>query len=149
MVVLCKNPNVRMSLMVPRELWPAIVGRMGTFNLKYESDKPTKNEKWARINDISGNGKDLMDFFDSLSVYNKPDEDGAITKIYILATARRNKYVQKNREEAGGGSEAGDGVRPGSDPEYSGAGDRYDLLSPDYIRGDEDPEGNLPDNNCD
>lgn len=139
MLVICKNPNTRMSLMVPKELWPAIVGRLGTFNLKYESDKELKNGKFVRINDISGNGKDLVDFFSSLSVYNKPNEDGSINKIYMLITARRKKYVQENRKEVGGGSEAGDGVRPGSDSESCGSGDQLSMFDPDGVQGSEMP----------
>ena len=55
MVVMCKNPNVRMSLLVPTDIWPLVVARMQCYDLAYKSEKVLKNdERLVRINDISG-----------------------------------------------------------------------------------------------
>ena len=149
MVVMCKNPNVRMSLMVPKELWPAIVSRLETFELTYSSEKELKNDpRFVRINDISGRGDNIMFFFSSLEAYNTPHEDGTKPKIYILMTARKKviKHVSEDREEAGAGSEDGTGLGQGDIP--GGAGDRSTVVGPDDLRQLEVDE-NAPGADCD
>lgn len=152
MVVMCKNPNVRMSLLVPKDIWPLIVARIQTFDLKYHSEQILKtNENLVRINDISGTGTDIMNFLNNLEVFNTPAADGSVNKIYVLVTARRGKkhVVKENGEEAGGRSEDGTGVRPGSDSESGGTGDRPAVVGPDDVRQLEMFETGSANDDCD
>ena len=152
MVVMCKNPNVRMSLLVPKELWPTIVARMQCYELEYRSEKELRNdERFVRINDISGKGADIMGFLNNLEMFNTPGEDGNVPKIYILMTAKRGKkyVVKENGEEAGGRSEDGAGVRPGSDSESGGTGDRSGLFTTDNVCGATMSESYNSGDNCD
>ena len=136
MVVLCKNPNVRMSLLVPKDIWPLVVARMGCYDLTYKSEKELKNdERYVRINDIEGKGTDLTGFINNLETFNTPAEDGSVHKIYILITAKRGKrYVQKTGEEIGGGSESGAGTGSGEDAGYPEADDRPAVIDPVELR---------------
>lgn len=152
MVVICKNPNVRMSILVHTDIWPLVVARMQCYDLTYKSEKVLKNdERFVRINDISGKGIDIANFLNNLEVFNTPAEDGSVNKIYILLTAKRGKkYVAKeDGEEAGGRSEDGTGVRPGTDSEPGGTGDRPAVISADDIRQLEMPETGTADDDCD
>ena len=152
MVILCKNPNVRMSLLVTKDIWPLVVGRMQCYDLTYKSEKELKNDdRFIRINDIEGKGADLIGFINNLETFNTPAEDGSIHKIYILMTAKRGKkyVVKKDGEEAGGGSEAGTGLRPGPDSEPGGTGDRPAFISADELRGLEVLEADAADDDCD
>lgn len=160
MVIICKNPNVRMSLMVTKDIWPAIVSLMECFDLKYETDKELDDKEHVRINDISGAGRNLMLFFEKLDQFCD-GEDGKPRKIYILLSAKRNKKkedkknVQEDRTEADEGREGGNAgeprnIRPGEDSDDSGAGNRPLVVSDDDLRGlevlEEDPAA---DNDCD
>ena len=151
MVILCKNPKVRMSLLVPKEIWPLVVARMECYDLTYKSEKELKNDnRFVRINDIFGKGSDIMGFLNNLETFNHSD-DGSINKIYILMTAReRKKYAAKeNGKEAGGRSEAGTGVRSGSDHESTGAGNRPVVISADELRQSEMFEASSANDDCD
>ena len=152
MVILCKNPNVRMSLLVTKDIWPLVVGRMQCYDLTYKSEKELKNDdRFIRINDIEGKGADLIGFINNLETFNTPAEDGSVHKIYILMTAKRGKkyVVKKDGEEAGGGSEAGAGLRPGPDSEPGGTGDRPAFISADELRELEVLEDDAADDDCD
>lgn len=159
MVVICKNPNVRMSLMVTKDIWPAVVSLMECFDLKYKNDKELKDDQHVRINDISGRGDNLMKFFAKLDQFTA-DEEGKPRKIYILLSAKQKKKeeshnVQKDRTETDEGREGGDAgesgdTGSGQDPDDSGAGYRPAVVSDDDLRElevlKEDPSA---DNDCD
>lgn len=152
MVILCKNPNVRMSLLVTKDIWPLVVGRMQCYDLTYKSEKELKNDdRLIRINDIEGKGADLIGFINNLETFNTPAEDGYVHKIYILMTAKRGKkyVVKKDGEETGGGSEAGTGLRSGPDSEPGGTGDRPAFISTDELRELEVLEADPADDDCD
>lgn len=152
MVILCKNHNIRMSLLVTKDIWPLVVGRMQCYDLTYKSEKELKNDdRFIRINDVEGKGVDLVNFINNLEVFNTPAEDGSIHKIYILMTAKRGKkyVVKKDGEEAGGGSEAGTGLRPGPDSEPGGTWDRPNIPRVDELRQLEMFEADAADDDCD
>lgn len=152
MVILCKNHNIRMSLLVTKDIWPLVVGRMQCYDLTYKSEKELKNDdRFIRINDVEGRGVDLVNFINNLEVFNTPAEDGSIHKIYILMTAKRGKrhVIKENGEEAGGRSEAGAGLRPGSDSEPGGTGDWPVVIGAYELRELEVLEADAADDNCD
>ena len=146
MVIFCKNPNVRMSLLVTKDIWPAVVSTMECYDLTYESEKELKDGKHIRINDIFGKGANITKLVDSLNRFID-EPNGSPRKIYILLSAKRRKKedienVQENRTEAGdgrkGGTSEGTGdIRPGSNSDNSGTWDRPDCVMPDELRGDQ------------
>ena len=147
MVLIMKNPNVRMSIMVTKDIWPAVVSTMECFDISYKQDKTLKDDKHVRINDIQGSGADLMKFFNKLDQFCE-DHDGNPRKIYILISAKRKakKNVQESREEAGAGCDGGDSgeaehSEPGHDPVDSGASDRGTFTRVNVVQRSEVLEG--------
>ena len=144
MVVICKNPKVRLSLMMHKDIWPGVVSLAECYDLTYEKDEELKDGIHVRINDIQGQGAKLMQFIEQLDKF-KEDENGKPRKIYILMTPKwkkkeDKKNVQENRTEANEGSEAGNAgesrnIRSGENPDDSGAGDRPLVISDDDLRG--------------
>lgn len=160
MVVICKNPNVRMSIMVTKDIWPAVVSLMECHDLSYKTDKQLKDDEHVRINDISGRGDNLMKLFNELDRFIN-DENGKPRKIYILLSAKREKKkegygnVQKDRSEINEGSEGRDSGESGNsgsgqDSDDSGAGDRPAVVNDDDLRALEVlQEAPAADNDCD
>lgn len=143
MVIFCANPYIRMSLLVTKDIWPAVVSTMECYDISYGSEKELKDGKHVRINDISGKGVDITKMVDALNRF-VDDSEGKPRKIYILFSAKRAKKedkenVQKDRAEAGNGCEGGtaegaDDIRHGSDPDDSGTGDWPDCAMPDELQ---------------
>ena len=155
MVIFVKNPNVRMSVMVAKEIWPAVVSMMECYDISYRQDKQLKDDNHVRINDISGSGRNMMMFFEKLDQFCD-DHEGHPRKIYILMSSRKKvkSNVQESREEAGTGSDGGDSgesaehSEPGHDSVDSGTGYRPVVLSVDDFRGLEVLEGSDSADDC-
>lgn len=155
MVLIMKNPNVRMSIMMTKDIWPAVVSTMECFDISYKQDKTLKDDKHVRINDISGSGADLMKLFTKLDQFCD-DHDGNPRKIYILISAKRKgkKNVQESRKETGAGSDGGDSgeaehSEPGHDPVDSGAGDWCVVPCADVVQRPEELESDSADDRGD
>lgn len=157
MVVFVKNPNVRMSIMVAKDIWPAVVSTMECFDISYKNEKELKDGQHVRINDIQGSGSNLIKFFEKLDQFCN-DHEGNPRKIYILASARSGKKVkvnvQESREEAGAGCDGGDsGEAEHSEPGYVAVdrrtGDRSSFTGSDVIQRAEIVEGDAADDRGD
>ena len=150
---ICKNPEVRIDIMVEKKYWPAIVTIIADREGSYfkEDHTKVKDREYVLIRDVKTvHGYELKLLFDDLDRFemNKVLGDGEDPKIYILIKPRRKgkKYVQKHREEAGTGSEGGNGgepadIQPGED---HGTGDSGDQPADIGVAGGVQLEMELP-----
>lgn len=136
--VICKDPGIRMDMMVKKKYAPQLVGYIRqkgcTYTREIEKKIRETEEEWIVLMDITGkNGKaigGLLEIFCCMDWESKVfgDDD----KFYILLNRRKGKkkYVQKNRSQAGtgrkdrtGGESAGAADTGHADADYGKPGD--------------------------
>ena len=113
---ICKNPGIRLDLMVEAKYYPQLVGyfqRMGCTYTEERRAEPGNGKQYAVLTDVQGkNGRavgELIGLFYSLEWASL--KDGTDDKFYILLNPRKKgkkKNVHKNRKETDAGSNAAD-----------------------------------------
>lgn len=115
-----KHPGVRIDVMVEKEHWPKIVSIIQNNGGSYfkEDTSEIKGKTYILIRDVKTvHAYSLFKLIEELSTYAEGPLGDLNAKIYILIKPRKKakKNVQKDREEAGTGSEGGNGGESGAD----------------------------------
>ena len=128
--VVCKHPVIRMDIMVLQSFTPQIIGAVMNTGCTYEKEdwvEQPNGQNYLVLRDVTADkGYKLGELIGRLyAMDDTPGEESkALRKFYILLKPRKKakKNVQKDRQEAGAGSESGAGrestgdIQPGQDP---------------------------------
>lgn len=138
--VINKHPAVRIDIMILQKYWPKLIGmiqRTGCTYFKEDRKELPNGHDYVMIRDVKSDNAwrlgELIGLLYSLEWDSLNGQDGAPEprnpdKFYILIKPRKKgkKHVQKDRKEAGAGSEGGNTGEPGrtAGPEYNPGSDQ-------------------------
>lgn len=142
--VVCKHPVVRIDIMVPQKLWPQMIGfikQSGCTYFKEDWIELPNERDYTVIRDIKSEHPWQLGILFGLIKTLESSEEYAESKIYILIKPRKKgkKHVQKNRKEAGAGSEGGNAggsgdLQPGGTAGPGESGTEFNIPGVDNIR---------------
>lgn len=142
--VICKNPMVRIDIMILQKYWPQMVGMIrqsGCTYFKEDWAELPNGHKYVMIRDVkSEHPNQLGTLFKMLNAMETTAQETK-DKFYILIKPRKKgkKYVQKDRKEIGTGSESGNAGESGDlqsegNSEVDGSGFESTIPDPDDLR---------------
>ena len=123
MLVMVKDPNVVMSILVPKYMWPEVVSFMSHVHVTYAKEVQLAGKNggidWVKIMDIQGSWKDITSVYAYLEHIDERDNwsNGRRGQNFYAMMMSREALdrARENWKKNGSGSKAGtDGVR-GSD----------------------------------